>query len=102
MPIDERNYYCKVPADEVRARAFDFLTSVSKLPDVSAAEIVDDPRFADLFEPPVSRRRRMLEVSQMLEADGWRSTRRRALYYKPDGTYANNVNTRWFPPTETE
>jgi hypothetical protein len=100
--ISPDNYYCKASAEDVLERIVIFIEETTKLPHISVAEVVDHHHFADLYEPHINRRRQMLEVTQMLQDDGWRRSRRRGLSYQPDGTYVNSITTRWFPPTETE
>ena len=75
--ISPDNYYCKASAEDVLERIVIFIEETTKLPHISVAEVVDHHHFADLYEPHINRRRQMLEVTQMLQDDGWHRSRRR-------------------------
>lgn len=96
--IEPKNMYCKGDAEQVAGMAAKFLREVSRLPSLSVSEIAFRGEFDKLFEPFVIKRRRWLELADLLQAQGWERRRGRSLFFTADGEYINKTGSRWWPP----
>lgn len=92
--------YCKLDPDEFARRVATLREDVTKLPDVSNREIIDNLNTNnEIWEPYVDDRRKYLEIRSMLKSKFWRPLPVRSrISFVGNGEYTSQRSRSWLPP----